>query len=98
MEVITLRRIGDMFFEDENRKVVKDTKCANSYCVHVSCTLNLMTCGRSISHLWLGALDLELVESEEDWEDLRMVVSPRQALLLGWGAGFDLQRSNQNHF
>ena len=86
-----------MFFEDENRKVVMDTKSANGYCVQVSCTLNWTTCGRSISHLWLGALDLELVESEEDWEDMCMVVSPRQALLLGWGVGLDLQRSNRNY-
>ena len=80
------------------KKVVMDTQCVNSYCVQTSCTLNSVTCGRSTSNLWLRAFELELVESEEDWEDLRMVVSPRQALLWDWGAGLDLQRANRNHF
>ena len=95
MEAIALRRIGDMFFED--KKVVMDTKCVNRYCVQVSCTLTFVTHGRSISHLRLRALDLEHVGSEEGWAVVCMGVSPRQALLLGWGAGLDMQRSNQNY-
>ena len=42
-------------------------------------------------------LILSFVGFEEDWEDMCMVVGPRQALLLGWGVGLDLQRSNRNH-